>query len=189
MSSKKVENKISKKKLFMVLIDGPMGAGKTTTSRLLNKKLEGTARVPLDEIKKYISGFRTNPACKKISREIQMIMVEAYLKRGISVIIEWAMKQEHIENFIKIAKRNKARFFIYQLNAPKHLLIKRVKERTRMLKGRSRLTKESVEKIDKKFEKNYNFHFKNRYNEAIVFDSKKLSSEQIVKNILKEIKQ
>jgi len=42
----------SKNKLFLILIDGPMGAGKTTASKLLHKKLLGTARVPLDEIKK-----------------------------------------------------------------------------------------------------------------------------------------
>jgi predicted ABC-type ATPase len=177
-----------KNKLSLIVIDGPMGSGKTTLSKLLHKKLEGTARVPLDEIKKYISGFRNDHLYKKTSQDIVKIMTEEYLKRGISVIIEWAMKGAHVEDFINIAKRNKARCFVYQLNAPPELLIKRVEERTKIFLNKSKLAKRNIENIKKHFEDHYGFHEKTKYEGAVVIDSKKLSPGQITKFILKEVK-
>lgn len=178
----------SKSKLFIVVIDGPMGSGKTTLSKLLNKKLEGTARVPLDEIKKYISGTKKDHSFKKISQEMVMIMTEEYLKRGVSVIIEWAMKEVHVKDFIKIAKKNNAQCFIYQLNAPRELLVERVKERTKILLNKPKLEKKNIKNIEKHFEEHYDFHKKTKYDEAVIIDSEKLNPEQIVKLILKEIK-
>lgn len=39
---------------FLILIDGPMGSGKTATSKLLSQKLPDAARVALPDIKRLI---------------------------------------------------------------------------------------------------------------------------------------
>ena len=165
-----------------------MGSGKTTLSKLLNKKLEGTARVPLDEIKKYISGAKKDSSNKKISQKMVMMMTEEYLKSGISVITEWAMKDVYVQEFIKIAKENNAFCFIFQLTAPKEVLIERVKERTRILLNKPKLQKKNIENIEKHFKEHYDFHLKTKYTGAVIVDSEKLNLEQIVKLVLKEIK-
>ena len=47
-----------KKKLFLILIDGPMGSGKTTISQILHSKLKRTAYIGLDRVKRFISDFK-----------------------------------------------------------------------------------------------------------------------------------
>jgi thymidylate kinase len=180
-------NPNSTKKLFVVVIDGPMGSGKTTVSKLLNEKLEGTARVALADVKRFISGFEKDHNYNVVSQEIILVMVEEYLKRGISVIVEWAMKKERAEAFKEIAKKYNAQHFIYQLDAPKSLLIERVKERTGTLLDKSELPEKNIKNIEENFEKNYSFHIENKHDDVAVIDSEKLSPEQIVDHIIGEI--
>jgi len=174
----------SRNKPFLLILDGPMGAGKTTVSKLLNEKLQGTARVGFDNVKRFISGFEKNHKYKKISQKVILAMVDEYLKSGISVITEWVMKKERVQFFMKIAKKNGARFFAYEFDAPKHLLIKRINQRHQKSKE---LPKRNINEIRKNFEKNYGFHAENRYNHPNVLDSEKLSINQIIRKILKDI--
>ena len=176
-----------KSNLFLVIIDGPMGSGKTTTSKLLNEKLQGTARVALSDVKRFISGFDKDHKYNKISQEIILVMVDEYLKRGISVVVEWAMKVERVEIFKEIAKKYDARCFVYQFYAPKELLINRVKERTRSLLGVPQLAENNIKNIEDNFENNYNFHKENRYRDAIVFDSEKMTPEQMANQISDDV--
>ena len=180
----------SKKKPFLLVLDGPMGTGKTTVSKLLNEKLEGTARVGLDNVKRFISGFEKDHKYTKITQKVIHAMVNEYLKSGVSVITEWVMRKERVEHFIKIAKKNNVRFFTYELDAPKHLLIKRIKQRHfKQIRQKSEeFPKRTINETKKNFEKNYNFHIENRYDHTKTLDSEKLSADQIVKKILKDIK-
>lgn len=170
----------SNNKLSLILIDGPMGAGKTTVSKILHTKLKRTAYLGLDRVKWYISDFKRTPRDNDISRNILLVMIKEYLKQGISVLLDQGIKRKEIEVFKKIAKKYKAKCFVYQLYAPKTLLRRRVLERSQFLK------KPIISKA--RIERNYRFYLKNKYTKAIIFDSEKLSSEVIAKKILKEIK-
>ena len=178
----------SKNKLFLLILDGPMGTGKTTVSKLLHKKLEGTALISLSDVKKLIFGHEKDHAYNKSSQEIILVMVNEYLKLGISVIAEWAMRKDRVEAFKKIASKNSAKFFIYQLAGPKTLLLRRVKERTRILLDKKVLPKRNIANIEKNFESHHLFHAENKYNRAIILNSEKLSASQITNKILKDIK-
>lgn len=173
--------------LFIVVIDGPMGAGKTTSSKLLNQKLEGTARVALADVKRFISGFEKDHTYNRISQEIIIVMVEEYLKRGISVIVEWAMKESVAENLIATAAKYNAQSYFFQLDAPKDLLLQRVKDRTKTLLNLSELEDKNIKNIEENFEKNYSFHIENKYKKAEVIDSTTLSVEEIVERMLEQI--
>ena len=174
-------------KPFILILDGPMGSGKTTASKILNEKLEGTARVALADVKRFISGFEKDHAYNKISQEVIIVMTEEYIKRGISVIVEWAMRKERAETLKAIADKYNARFFMYQLDAPKELLIQRVKDRTKLMLNKPELSEKNLENIHENFETNYAFHVEHRHTGANVLNSEKLSSEQIVEKIIKEI--
>ena len=169
----------SKNKLFLILIDGPMGSGKTTVAKILHEKLKRTAHIGLDRVKRYISDFKKNPHDNNISRNIVLAMTQEYLRQDINVIIEQGMKKYEIENFKKAAKKYNAHCFVFQLEAPKPLLESRVLARTQSL-GK-KITKTRINR-------NYKIHIDNKYENAIVFDSEKLSPEQIVKFILKEMR-
>ncbi len=169
------------KKLFLILIDGPMGSGKTTIAQILHSKLKRTAYIGLDRIKRYISDFKKNPIDNEISRNVVIAMTSEYLKQGINVIIEQGMREDYIKLLKKIAIKYKAECFIYQLDAPKELLQKRVIERTK-LANRPAIPKSRIER-------NYKIHLSSKYKHTKVFNSDKLSPEVISKNILKEVKQ
>jgi predicted kinase len=169
-----------KNKLFLILIDGPMGSGKTTVAKIIHSKLKRTAYIGLDRIKRYISDFKKNPTDNEISRNVVSAMASEYLKQGISVIIEQGMKDNYIKLLKKIAKKNKAECFIYQLDASKELLTKRVIERTKLA------NKPAISRS--RIERNYNIHLNNKYSHTTIFDSEKFNPKIIANKILKEVK-
>ncbi len=157
-----------------------MGAGKTTVAKILHTKLKRTAYLGLDRVKWYISDFKRIPRDNNISRNILLVMIKEYLRQGINVLLDQGMKKDEVEVFKKIAKKYNAKCFIYQLDAPKKLLINRIKERTKLLNK----PKISQARIDR----NYKIHFNNRYNHITIFDSEKLNPKMIANKILKEVK-
>lgn len=164
---------------FIMIIDGPMGAGKTTVAKLLHEKLKRTALIGLDRIKWSISDFKRIPEDNEIVRNVVVAMTKEYLRQGINVIIEQGMRKDNVEKLKRTAKRYGAHCLIYQLEAPKPLLFKRVHERPR-LPGKPRISNARIER-------NYKFHQKNKYEKATVFDAEKLTAGQIANRIIKDI--
>ena len=167
------------KKLFMILIYGPMGSGKTTVAKLLSKKLKRTAHIGLDRIKSFISDFKRNNHDNEISTNIIFSMVNEYLNSGINVLLEQKMSIEHIKKIEKIAQKNKAELFVFKLNADKKILDQRVKERSIEL-GKS-FPKNHIQR-------NYKLFIENNYKEVIEIDTSFISPELVTKKIIKEIK-
>ena len=167
-------------KKFLIIIDGPMGSGKTTVAALLHKKLKRTAHLGLDRIKWFISDFKRVPADNEIVRDVVAAMAREYLKHGINVIIEQGMRKDAIDALKRTAKKVGADCFVYQLDAPKQLLLERIHQRPR-LKGKPRISNARIER-------NYRAHLQYKYPDAIVLDAEKSTAEQIVRRILKEIK-
>jgi predicted kinase len=179
--------KIINNNLFIIVIDGPMGSGKTRTAKLLKEKLKGVTLLSLADIKRFISNYDENHDYNVISQEVIIILAEEYLKRGINVIVEWAMKEERSHQFKNIAENYGARYFVFQLSAPKELLLDRVKERTQLLLEVDTLPDKNIQRIESNFEKNYNFHSERKPKYATVIDSEKTSTDEIVKQILQSI--
>jgi hypothetical protein len=111
----------NRRRLFVIVIDGPMGAGKTTTSKLLHEQLGGTARITLAEIKRLISGHTDEEDYGSVSQEVIMGMVEGYLTHGISCIVEWGMEKDRVEAIKSLAEKHDAQCFIYQLSASRRI--------------------------------------------------------------------
>lgn len=173
--------------LSLVVIDGPMGSGKTTTVQLLNSKLNGTAILSRSEIKKFINNFDEG-SHNKVVQNVTTVMVDEFLKNGVSVIVEWAMRSERVEAFKEMAKKYNARCFVYELDAPKDMLLKRVEERTRILLHKEELPAENKENVRINFEKNYSFRTDHKYKGATIIDSSILNTEEIVAKILTDLK-
>ena len=164
---------------FLIIIDGPMGAGKTTVAKLLHERLKRTALLGLDRIKWFISDFKRIPEDNEIVRNVVAAMTKEYLRQGISVIIEQGMRKDSIEKLKKMARQNGATCLVYQLEAPKRLLLERVHERPR-LPGKPRISNARIER-------NYKFHQENKYAKAIVFDAEKMTAKQIANRIMKDL--
>jgi predicted kinase len=167
-------------KKFLIVIDGPMGAGKTTVATLLHKKMKRTAYLGLDKIKWFISDFKRVPEDNEIVREVVAAMANEYLKHGISVIVEQGMRKEKIEELKRIAKKHRASYHFYQLEAPKALLFKRIQERPRLI-GKPRISMARIER-------NYNAYFAHKHPNASVLDAEKLTAQQLATHILRDLK-
>lgn len=169
-------------KQFLIIIDGPMGSGKTTIGTLVHKKLKRTALVGTDRIKWFVSDFKRGPEDNKMTAEVLFVMCEEYIKQGINILIPQGFwKKEYLDEYIDLAKKNNLELFVYQLETPKEILLKRLAERPMPALATSRVPKARILKNLKTWEEN-------RYDLGRVFDTSKQSAEQITKEILKEVK-
>ena len=166
-------------KKFLLLIDGPMGAGKTTVSKLIFVELKNTAHIGLDRIKWLVSGFRRTLKQNMIARTVVMAMARIYLTQGVSVILEHAMKKEEVKVYQRLARAKKAKFLMYRLDAPKNLLFKRAQKRT-PVPGRPKVTRSRIIR-------NYRIYTKSKREGVTILDSKKLTAKQIASHILKDL--
>lgn len=168
-------------KPFLIIVDGPMGAGKSTVVKALHRKMPSSALIMLDFVRRIISDFDLdNEKHHRIASEMLNIMIKKYLKEGYNVIIEKAITTEEDLKIFKKITNGKSKILIYRIEAPLEARIKRVKER----KIPSHLKKGStLERINRN--NHYYDKLKCEHTDRI-FDSTKLSSRQIINVILKD---
>jgi predicted kinase len=168
-------------KQSIIIIDGPMGSGKTTIGKLLHKELKRTAILSLDGIKWFISDFERGERDNSISAAVLMQMCREYVKQGISILLPQGFwKEEYLKPYINLAKDNNIAFFVYQLEAPKDILLDRINKRPKAELATSPVPQERVMKNLQTWEDN-------RYQIGKVFNTTELNPEQIVQIILKDL--
>lgn len=167
-------------KPFLIVIDGPTGAGKSTVAKALHRKLP-SALILLDFVRRIISNFDLdNKEHHKLGNEVLLLMIKKYLIAGYNVIIEKAITSEDdVKLFRKLAK-GKAHILFYRMEAPLEVRIKRVKERQIPKHLRKGSTLKRISRSNHYYEKLKHQNIKQ------VFDSTKLSVRQIVNKILKD---
>jgi len=148
-------------KPFLIFVDGPMGSGKTTTTKLLNTELPNTARIAFPDIKRLIPNYKENEKTIPVIKDVMAVMIDKYLEHGVSVVVEQITKQEGIEKLKQIADKYEANFFAYRMSASKEERWKRVKERTRQMMEVEQLPESKVEELRGYFEINNNFYEEN----------------------------
>lgn len=160
-----------------------MGSGKSTVGEILVKKLKRTALINEDKIKWFISDFRRCKRDNSIVRAVLIQMCKEYLKQGISLIIAQGFLRgiRPLSPFVAMAKKNKAKFVIYHFDAPKHVLLQRIKERQ---KSRTNVRKPIAKS---RIHRNIRRWKANRYAIGKEFETEKISADKIAINILKEI--
>jgi len=168
-------------KQFLLLIDGPMGGGKSTVAELLKGRLEKVLFTGLDRLKWSIAGFDRSPEENRLVAHLVEAITRTALKDGISVCVEQGfLRAEYIEPFIRIAKELNVEILIYQIEAPKDVLIDRLSSRKTPAEAKTPISTERIVQ-------NLNTYFDNKYSQAKIIDSQKLSPEQIVEIILKDL--
>lgn len=175
------------KSLFLVLVDGPMGSGKTTTTKLLNEKLLGTARVAFPDIKRLIPNYKESPDSLSVTREVMRVMINKYLELGISVVVEQVSKAEGLQALKDLAEKNHARFFAYRLDAPKEIRFARVCERTKEMMGVLELPESKKDELIGYFEPNDQFYTENPSDLVSIIDTQNLTSEEVVEMIVDKL--
>lgn len=169
---------------FLIFIDGPMGSGKTTTTKLLNQKLPDTARVAMPDIKRLVPNYKENPHTLVVLKDVMASMVDKYLEHGVSVIIELVTKADGIEMLRQIAQKHSAKFHGYRLSALEGTRRTRVYERTKEMIGVTELPQSKIEELDDYINKNNQFYLDNPIDSIETIDTTGMDSEQVVEMIV-----
>jgi len=168
------------KRQFVIILEGPMGAGKTTISSLLHARLPRTALLGMDKIKWFLSDFQRDKDYDIISKAM-LAMGKSFLEQGCNLLIEQAFwKKEYAQPYIDMADESKADLHFYKLEAPIEVLTERAKIRPNT-PGKPLVTKERIEENLKKWQEN-------RYDFGKVLDTMKYSPEEIVGLIIQDLK-
>ena len=170
-------------KKFIILIDGPMGSGKSTVGELLSKKLKRTALINEDKIKWFISDFKRSKRDNAIIRSVLIEMAREFSKKSINLIIAQGFSKTHrpVTPFAKIAKQNKSKIFMYHLDAPKEILLERIKNRKKSKIIRAPIAKSRIHR-------NIRIWKKNRYTNGVEFNVDKMSARSVLNKIIKDLK-
>ncbi|MBI4185873.1 AAA family ATPase [Candidatus Berkelbacteria bacterium] len=169
------------KKKFFVVIDGPMGAGKTTVAKLLHQKFKRTALLGIDRVKWAVSDFTRSSEDNAMTADVVLAMGREYLKHGLNIILDQGfMRKEFLHPYIQLAKKEKAHLLIYQLEAPRDILLGRITSRPKPDSAKRKVSKT-------KTLKNIRTYFENKYAKAQIIDSSTLTPKQIVDMISKDI--
>lgn len=173
--------------LFLILIDGPMGSGKTTTTRLLSEKLPHAARVAFPDIKRLVPSYKENEKTLPVIREVMKVMIDKYLELGVSVIVEQVSKAEGVELLKAMAERRGAQFLAYRMNAPKDVRVARVRERTREMMDIPELPESKIKELEGYFEPNDQFYANNPSDLVEIIDTENTTPEQVVEMIISKL--
>jgi predicted kinase len=170
------------KNQFILLIDGPMGGGKTTIANILKTKVTNVMFSGQDRIKWSIANFSRSPTENKIAADMVFSMGKTALINNLSVCIEQGfMRAEYVQPYLDLAKEFKVRFLMFQIEAPKEVLLKRLTLRPAPVEAKEPMT---IEKI----KENLDTYFTHKYQKAKVIDSENKTPEVIAEIILKELK-
>jgi predicted kinase len=115
-----------RKRLYFILLNGAMGSGKSTIAELLADKLEKTAVLEIEDIRRLVTGSEDNLLAWKIIYR----MCNEYFKNGVSVLLKQTVaSQDLVSKFLRLAKKHKCLVAFYHLQAPRSVLQKRINNR------------------------------------------------------------
>lgn len=116
----------------LIILNGPLGIGKSTLAKKYADEHPLTLLLDIDDVRRNISHWREEDEKSSIiSRKIALAMAKENLLLGYSVVVPQIIRQnEFIEQFEQIAKDADADFFEILLLVEKDEAIRRFKERS-----------------------------------------------------------
>ncbi len=107
-----------------------MGSGKSTTADHLRYLIPGSVVLGICRLKWLVSGFVCTKKEYKIAGEVIMAMADCYLKHGKTLIIEQCFREKRLmKPYVDLSAKKKIPLAIYELQAPKSILLARIKQR------------------------------------------------------------
>jgi predicted kinase len=114
----------------IVLLDGMMGAGKTTLSTAIAEHYKRTAVIGMDKVKRFISDFERCELDNTIAKDVVIAMTKTYLLNGISVVVEQPIKHvQEIATYESIAADYSVPLYKIQLFTTKDVALTRITKR------------------------------------------------------------
>ena len=172
---------------FIILVDGPMGSGKTSTTKLLSQKLPNAARVARADIKRLIPNYSENGEFLSLTRDVMHAMIDKYLEYGVGVIVELMTNTEGAEDLLRMAHKYGATYNVFRLMAPADLRLARVHGRTREMMAINELPQSTIDVLAWNFELDEKFFIDNSLDVAETIDTQFMTPEQVVNVIIERL--
>lgn len=115
----------------LIILNGPLGIGKSTLASRFAEEHPLTLRLDIDEIRTHISHWREEADKSAVSsKQMALAMAATHLSLGHSVVVpQIVQKSEFFEQFEKVANESNADFVEVLLLTDKGEAIRRFKER------------------------------------------------------------
>jgi predicted kinase len=166
---------------FLAIIDGPMGSGKTTLSKMVHGRIDNVALLGLDSIKWALSGFSRTSKQNAMTGHVVQAMARAYFQDGASVILDEGFgRAEVMEPYLDLADQLHVAVFVFQLDAPDEVLLDRLSRRPTPKDARVLMP------LDRTVN-NIATHRKHKYKHATIFDTAVLSPDLIADQVVREL--
>jgi predicted ABC-type ATPase len=170
---------------FIILLNGPMGSGKTTTSKLLHESIVPSARVALPDVRRLMSGNHREHG--EVTRQVMLDMATSYLQSNIPVIVETVCGEEYIKKCATLAEAQGCQFYPYYISADESLRWDRVCERTRQMMDVEELPDSKVKELEPIFADNNAFYAKQEGDLGEMLDTSDLAIEAVVQKIKEKV--
>jgi shikimate kinase len=168
-------------KKYILILNGPMCAGKSTVTKLLMQR-DGIFRGGYDALKWLISNYSAdNDQHRKIAKEVVFSATTKAVDLGLSLVIDGGFA-DYREKYKTLAEKHNFLYLSVNIEAPIEILEKRFLDRVASAKANDSKTI-SVTTLDG-FHSRYQWYINgNKDLDGIVFDSGKLTSEEILAKI------
>lgn len=170
---------------YILVLNGPMCAGKSTITRLLMQKA-GLFRGSYDAVKWLISNYSAdNENHRKTAKKVIFSAISTAVESGLSIIIDGGFA-DYRDAYRKLAQEFNFRYISVNIEAPIEILEKRFLERVdSAIQANSKTI--SVTTLEG-FHSRYQWYLHtNKDPEGTILDSSKLSQEEILLEIEKMI--
>ena len=166
----------------LIIINGPFGAGKSTTAYKLHEAMPLSLLIEIDVHRRFISQYKKHKReSYNFVMKLAISQIETSLRNNHDVIVERSFTNKRkLEEIISIGKKYKAEIYEFILWAPKDTIMDRVIGRG--LDPESLLTKEMCRKTWHKLKE-----FKEERPNATIIDSSSSTPREILKKIQKVI--
>ncbi len=166
----------------VILVNGPCGAGKTTTTKLLHKEMEQSVLINIDLVRSFISGYREHPSRSwKTGLNLSLALAASAMQQGRTVIVDKMIFESSAwDPFYHLAKDYGATVHEFVIWAEKDVILQRCDDRGDYKEGV--FTRKSCERYWVKVT-----DFAKDRMQAHVIDNSKLTKEETVAEILKQL--
>ncbi len=117
---------------FLLIIDGPTGAGKSTAADIIHKEIPRTALLGMDRIKWSVSGFRRDRRNNEMINKVVLAMAREFLVGRVNVIVEQGFHEGGVEIYQQLGKELSVKTITVQLLAPRDVLLTRIDQRSKI---------------------------------------------------------
>lgn len=167
----------------VILVNGPCGAGKTTTTKLLHKKMPQSVLINIDLVRSFISGYREHPSRSwKTGLNLSLALAASAMQQDRTIIVDKMIFEANAwEPFYHLAKEFGAEVQEFIIWAEKDVVLHRCDVRGDYKEGV--FTRESCERYWTKVT-----DFSKERPDALLIDNSKLSKEETVEQIFSMVK-